>query len=303
MSTPIPAGLDQLVGLPFVKMTGSGNDFVVFDGRQVPLDVAVHPQLIAAICHRTNGIGADGVVLLHPGEPSGVVRLRYFNRDGTEGELCGNATLCSTALAVRWGVGAADGMVLVTGDGPVQARQVHGQPQIRLAPAREVRETVPGVAAEQGTRVGFAVVGVPHLVLTSANVEAVDVDGLGPGLRRHPALGAPGANVNWVQPLPDGRWRYRTFERGVEGETLACGTGAVAVATLLRAWGLLDLPLGAGGGAASEMPTPTSVTLVTSSGKPLTVTLPTASEAASGVGAALAGEGRVVFTGTVASLG
>ena len=108
-----------------------------------------------------------------------------------------------------------------------------------LSAARDVRLGVPEIPVEAGGRAGFALVGVPHLVLTCRDVDQVDVAGAGPGLRSHLAVGAAGANVNWVQPLGDGRWRYRTYERGVEGETLACGTGAVAAATLLAAWGLV----------------------------------------------------------------
>ena len=291
-----------LQGVPFTKMTGSGNDFVVFDARQLPPGVVMDPELVGAICHRGNGIGADGVVVLEPrgeGEPVGV---RYFNRDGSEGALCGNATLCSTALASAWGAGASAGMLLATGDGPVSARMVDGQPAIHLAAARDVRLALPEIPVEAGGHAGFAVVGVPHLVVTCRDVARVDVAGTGPELRSHPAVGRAGANVNWVQPLPDGRWRYRTYERGVEGETLACGTGAVAAATLLAAWGLVA-PTGDGRGTGV-------VAMVTSSGRTLTVTLPDRrlpeGEADGGAVAdarvQLSGEGRVVCTGVVGAL-
>lgn len=287
-----PGGLGRaLTGVPFTKMTGSGNDFVVFDGRVLPLDLGAAPALIEALCHRGNGIGADGVVVLSP-QGDGV-RVRYFNRDGSEGALCGNATLCSTALAASLAFGSASGMRLVTGDGEVAARLVGDRPSIRLRPVRAVQLSVPGIPVGNGERAGFAVVGVPHLVLLTPDVEGVDVAEAGPGLRHHPSVGAAGANVNWVQQLPDGQWRYRTFERGVEGETLACGTGAVAVATLLAAWGLVEPP----GASAS------SVALWTTSGRVLSVTLPSGSEAAAGIGASLTGEGRVVFRGVVTSLG
>ena len=301
MSSTPGRGSAPLQGVPFTKMTGSGNDFVVFDARHLPPDVVMDPELVGAICHRGNGIGADGVVLLEPrgaGEPVGV---RYFNRDGSEGALCGNATLCSTALASAWGVGASAGMLLATGDGPVSARMVNGQPAIHLAAARGVRLAIPGIPVEAGGRAGFALVGVPHLVLTCRDVAHVDVAGAGPGLRSHPEVGSAGANVNWVEPLPDGRWRYRTYERGVEGETLACGTGAVAAATLLAGWGLV--PPSEDGQAGGV------VALVTSSGRTLTVTLPDRRPAGGEDGGEvtagrvqLSGEGRVVCTGVVGAL-
>jgi diaminopimelate epimerase len=292
----------SLAGIPFTKMTGSGNDFVVFNVKQLPPGVVMSPELVGAICHRGNGIGADGVVLLEPRGMEDPVGVRYFNRDGSEGALCGNATLCSTALASAWGVGDSAGMRLATGDGPVSARMVDGHPAILLAAARDVRLGVPEIPVEAGGRAGFALVGVPHLVLTCREVDQVDVAGAGPGLRSHPAVGAAGANVNWVQPLPDGRWRYRTYERGVEGETLACGTGAVAAATLLAAWGLVRRETAGG----DEVRVP----LVTSSGRTLTVTLPGrqpagVDEAGGGVPAdrvQLAGEGRVVCTGVIGAL-
>ena len=179
---------------------------------------------------------------------------------------------------------------------------VDGHPAIHLAAARDVRLAMPEIPVEAGDHVGFAVVGVPHLVVTCRDVARVDVTGTGPGLRSHPAVGVAGANVNWVQPLPDGRWRYRTFERGVEGETLACGTGAVAAATLLAAWGLVA-PTGDGRGSGV-------VAMVTSSGRTLTVTLPDRrlpeGEADGGTAAdgrvQLCGEGRVVCTGVVGAL-
>jgi diaminopimelate epimerase len=133
--------------------------------------------------------------------------------------------------------------------------------------------------------------GIPHLVVLCDDAEAVPLRERGPVLRHHPSLGAAGANVNWVSRQLDGRWRYRTFERGVEGETLACGTGAVATAVLLSAWGLAAGPV---------------VTILTSSGRELQVRLPTAGgENAEEQGRgqpSLRGEGRVVFRGVIAAL-
>ncbi len=285
----------------------------------MPLDLATAPELIEAICHRGNGIGADGVVVLEPCGSDGRVGVRYFNRDGSAGALCGNATLCSTWLAVHLGLGSASGMTLVTGDGEVAARLDGDRPSIRLRPVRDLRCEVPGIPMAQGERVGYALVGVPHLVIVTPEVERVDVAGDGPGLRHHPAVGPAGANVNWVQRLPDGRWRYRTYERGVEGETLACGTGAVAVAALLAAWEMTSPDPDAAGTAAAgrgdahrQAGAPAgshgrdwsagSVALLTTSGRLMVVTPPSAAETAAGVGAVLSGEGRVVFRGVISAL-
>lgn len=276
-------------GLPFTKMTGSGNDFVFFDGRVVPIDIVTSPEAIRRICNRYNGIGADGVVVLEPVLSDADVRIHYFNSDGTAADLCGNATLCSTALAADIGMATAAGMRLSTGAGLIASR-LAGLPEIDFQPVDVIRETLPIPLVGEELRVGFAVAGIPHLVLLAANAESVDVAARGPGLRWHPATGEKGANVNWVSPLPDGRWRYRTFERGVEGETLACGTGAVATAVLLAAWGL----------TMEE-----SVTILTSSGREVMVRLRPRVDPTSGNRGylpTLRGEGRVVFRGTIEAL-
>lgn len=283
--------LSQLRGVPFVKMTGSGNDFVFFDGRVVDLALVKLPQVIQAICHRNNGIGADGVVVLEPLGTSGqttdvdhatrsAVRINYFNSDGTAADLCGNATLCSTTMAIELGFGLASGMGLDTPIGQIQSRISLGQPAIDLQPITHWQLDVHIALSLGERRVGFAVAGIPHLVLLCDDAETVDLPTRGPLLRWHSAAGGSGANVNWVSPLPDGRWRYRTFERGVEGETLACGTGAVATAILLKLWGLAD----------------SHVEIVTSSRRTLSVTL---TENGAEFLPTLSGEGRVVFRGEI----
>jgi diaminopimelate epimerase len=290
-----PVDLTSLAGLPFTKMTGSGNDFVFFDGRLTPLARVTSPEVIRRICNRNNGIGADGLVVLEPAGDGAAVTIHYFNSDGSPADLCGNATLCSTALAAQWDMASPAGMRLTTGAGVISSRLTgHGPgqlPEIDLQPVMDVRPTVDIERAPGEQAVGFAMAGIPHLVVLCEDAEAVPLRERGPVLRHHPSLGAAGANVNWVSRQRDGRWRYRTFERGVEGETLACGTGAVATAVLLSAWGLAAGP---------------AVTILTSSGRELQVRLPTAggeNAAAEGRGhPSLRGEGRVVFRGVIAAL-
>jgi diaminopimelate epimerase len=305
MSDTTPDPLAALAGAPFTKMTGSGNDFVVFDGREVSLEAVTQPEVIRAICDRHNGIGADGLVVLSPATtdsrdrgasmaPPPALLLKYFNRDGTLGELCGNATLCSTALAVRGGLAPADQVQLRTDAGLVRARVIENEPEIDIAPVVEVRadhtDTVQLAAGQR--RVGYARVGVPHVVIVledAAALERVAVSAEGRPLRQPAPHQPDGANVNWVAPLHDGRWAYRTYERGVEDETQACGTGAIAAAILLTIWGLADGP----------------VTLMTRSGRPVTVTLRTDDAVAAGSTAwrpSLRGEGRIVFRGTLEAL-
>ncbi|MBL0939729.1 MAG: diaminopimelate epimerase [Gemmatimonadaceae bacterium] len=280
----------SLKGLPFAKMTGSGNDFVFFDGRVVPLPLVTTPEAITRICNRYNGIGADGVVVLEPIMSGADVQIHYYNSDGSPADLCGNATLCSTALSAELGLAQSSGMQLLTGAGLINSRVASpvGLPEIDLQPVTDIRGAMPIELGPGEERVGFSIAGIPHLVVLAADAEVIDLAARGPGLRWHPSTGERGANVNWVSPLPDGRWRYRTFERGVEGETLACGTGAVATAILLVHWGLASLP---------------TVTLQTSSGRDVRVSLSEVGSGNAGYAPTLSGEGRIVFRGNIGDLG
>jgi diaminopimelate epimerase len=270
-------------GRAFVKMSGSGNDFVFFDVRSEPAGLLAAPDAVRRVCARGTGVGADGVVFLERSDRADFA-IRYLNADGSLASLCGNASLCSTRLAAELGAADPRGMRFETGAGILAARIRDGLPEIDLQPVREVRPEAPGIELAAGERrVGFALAGVPHLVILCDDVERVDVARRGPPLRAHPTL-ADGANVNWVSRRGAG-WAIRTFERGVEGETLACGTGAVASAVLLAAWGET---------AAAGTP------LETRSGRTLEVAL--RRENGSDWLPSLRGEGRLVFRGELAEL-
>jgi diaminopimelate epimerase len=206
-------------------------------------------------------------------------RLTYLNRDGSLGELCGNASLCATRLAVELGIAEGSGLSFVTDAGVMQGRIREGQPEVDLQPPTGLRPDA-GISKLFGELgLGFVNTGVPHLVVRSDDASLVELGSRGPELRYHESLPA-GANVNWVSPTPDGAWRMRTYERGVEAETLACGTGAVACAVMLSTWGEVG-----------------DVTrLQTRSGRTLTVTLGHTDE---GIRPSLAGEARIVFEGVL----
>lgn len=278
-------------GRPFYKMSGSGNDFVVFDARRDLPGRLADCDVVQRLCARGTGVGADGVVFL---EPSAVaaVKLVYLNADGSRADFCGNATLCTTRLAAELGLGLSSSqtdprggaeLAIETDAGVVSARLRDDLPEIDLQPVTEVRPDVPEIAVQPGeSRIGFAVVGVPHLVIWCDDVSTVDVVGRGRPLRRHHAM-SQGANVNFVSAGSDGRWRVRTYERGVEAETLACGSGAVATAILLTIWGETIGP----------------VELKTSSGRLLRVRLERDGMCWK---PSLAGEGRVVYQGQLAEI-
>jgi diaminopimelate epimerase len=266
----------------FYKMSGSGNDFVVFAGQGEATRELENPAAIRTLSARGTGVGADGVVFIEKAA-KGDVRMRYYNSDGTEAALCGNASLCSTRLAVELGLAQGGGFVLHTAAGALKARMRDGLPEVDLEPVTEVMPDASHLGPHKNeSRLGYALVGVPHVVVEVEDIEAADVTGRGPVLRNHPAL-SDGANVNFVARRRDGSFAYRTFERGVEAETLACGTGAVATAILLSIWGE----------SAHE------TTLWTRSGLPLVVTLTRKGPAWI---PSLRGEGRIVFEGSLRNL-
>ena len=273
----------RVEGQRFYKMTGSGNDFVVFNAAAGSVSDLENEEAIRSLSARGTGIGADGVVFLEKAGGSDV-RMRYYNSDGSEAALCGNASLCSTRLAVDLGMAQGGGFVLHTAAGSLKARIRDGLPEVDLEPVSDVKPDAGDLGRRPDeARLGYACAGVPHVVVEIANIEAADVTGRGSELRNHPAL-AEGANVNFVSKRPDGSFTYRTYERGVEGETLACGTGAVATAILLSSWGE----------SGKE------TTLWTRSALPLTVTLRHQGDAWL---PSLRGEGRIVFEGSIRDLG
>ena len=235
----------HLVGTAIYKMTGSGNDFVMVDSRHTtPAEWSADD--IRAVCARGTGVGADGLVFVGPGDGSDVVRMVYFNSDGSRAAMCGNAALCSTCLAARLGFANPQRMTLETDAATYESRCMpEGErSELHLAPVR-APTPVPGLTMAPGERrAALGTVGVPHLVVLVDDVEPVDVVTRGRLLRSDPALGVEGANVNFISPATRAsEWRMRTYERGVEDETLACGTGAVAAACALADWSLAKLPI------------------------------------------------------------
>jgi diaminopimelate epimerase len=269
--------------MKFWKMSGSGNDFVFVDGigDSESAALATDPDFVRAVCAAHTGVGADGLAVFKPSTEYNF-DLSYFNRDGSVGELCGNASLCAVRLSTELGHARQSGLKFSTLAGVISGRMRDGRPEVDLQPVQGLRPDagIPRLAGEAA--MGFANTGVPHLVIQTDDLDAIPLMTRGPELRYHPSLPA-GANVNWVGRVPGGAWRMRTYERGVEAETLACGTGAVAAAAMLQAWGL--------SGDSSD--------LTTRSGQILSVRL----KAEGGqLWPTLAGEGRIVFEGQVLEL-
>lgn len=276
-------GLMTRYGRSFYKLSGSGNDFVFVDTRSEPAGVLEQPETVGSVCARATGVGADGIVFVEPARGADEkFSIRYLNRDGSLALLCGNASLCSVRLAAELGiVSEGESFAFGTGAGVARGRLTSHGPEIDLQPVADLdpRTTFQTLPGEE--QIGFAMVGVPHVVIRCQDVESVDVEGRGRPIRHDQRLAA-GANVNFVSRRPDGTWNMRTYERGVEAETLACGTGSVASAALLERWGH----------------TRDTTTIWTRSGLPLRIRF---RETAPGiVTPSLSGEGRIVFRGELA---
>ncbi len=269
-------------GTVLYKMSGSGNDFVVADGRVSSLEQWT-PERIRAVCARSTGVGADGFVLLEPGTSADAVRFHFFNNDGGRVSMCGNAALCATRLAAWLEIAPARGMLLETDAGVIEARCLDGPGQraeiVLPSTAELTRPDIPLIAGEQALH--LTTVGVPHVVVVVEDVSVISLPERGRELRCHPAFAPSGANVNFVSRRAQ-EWMMRTYERGVEGETLACGTGAVAAAAVLAHTGQADLPL--------EIRTASGYTLCVSGDLTSTGQLDCPR---------VAGEGRLVFRATL----
>jgi len=231
---------------PFVKMHGAGNDFIMLDGRDLPSAALPDRQMIAALCHRQRGIGADGLIVIGTDAEVGDTgrtdfRMTYFNADGGEAEMCGNGARCSVAFAHQLGL-IEKACVFATQMGPITGL-VHGPEDISVGlPGWRDLNLDLELSGSPWTRLSACHTGVPHLVVVlgeTDNIDEIDLPHWGRIFRFHEQFGAAGTNVNWVSwDAARDEYRLRTYERGVEAETLACGTGASAAAVVLCHLGL-----------------------------------------------------------------
>ncbi len=219
------------------KVEGAGNDFLLGIGDWSDR-LAEEPDLVRRLCHRRLGIGADGVVALEP-EGRESVRIVYRNADGGVGAFCANATRCAARVAVEI-LGGASRLTVVTGWAEIAA-EVNGSevalelPEPGSLPIQPAIAPVPGIGSPSLLRLG-----VPHLVAPVTGLDDLDIRTIGPHWRFHESLGPDGANVNFYEAEDDGAIALRTWERGVENETLSCGSGMVSVALIVMAEQGLD---------------------------------------------------------------
>jgi len=214
--------------LDFTKMNGAGNDFVLVDNRE--RRITLSRDQIVRLCDRHRGVGADGVLLLVPcASGKADWAWQFYNSDGSTGEMCGNGARCFSRFVQKL-IGLSGGFTFETEAGVITASFQGERVSVNL--------TLPGppqlnqqVPLSVGAQTIHSInTGVPHAVLFVPDADRAMVQQLGPEIRRHPHFGPKGTNVNFVQHLGPNHIRVRTFERGVEGETLACGTGVTAAA-------------------------------------------------------------------------
>ncbi|WP_395021097.1 diaminopimelate epimerase [Dongia sp.] len=217
-------------GLPFARMHGCGNDFVVIDDR-AGLWHTRREDLAREICDRRKGLGGDGLILIQPGLDGADFRMTYVNRTGMDGEMCGNGARCTVLRAAQLGLMRGAG-TMATDAGPIRATLEGAIVTLQMTPPVDERAPLSIEIGGQGFECFSIDTGVPHTVIfleSEAALEKLDVDGVGRALRHHAAFAPRGVNANFALRRADGSFRMRTYERGVEMETLACGTGAVAV--------------------------------------------------------------------------
>lgn len=227
--------------IPFFKMSGSGNDFILIDNRQHLLDGRKVRNFVQSVCRRRLSIGADGLILIEPSDRSDF-KWRFYNADGGEVAMCGNGGRCVARLAHSLGIAPAR-MKFETIAGIIEAEVLGKRVKLRMTDP-----TLPGdweniQIDSQQIRFSFINTGVPHVVILVKDLEQTDVLTIGRQIRYHSRFHPSGTNVNFVKIMDRRNISVRTYERGVEDETLACGTGDVASAIICHNYGLVEPPV------------------------------------------------------------
>ncbi|MDI6781998.1 MAG: diaminopimelate epimerase [bacterium] len=235
--------------IPFVKMCASGNDFIVINNMEQ--DINLDSSMVKKWCDRKRGIGADGVLMMEPSfssfsssssssfSLSASFKMRIINADGSEAEMCGNGARCIAMYAYLQGI-ADRVMRFETLSGIINAEVCEGQIKIQLTQPANIQLNM---KIDDYPLLHFINTGVPHAVFLVDDVNAVDVVTLGRELRYHQAFEPAGTNVNFVEIIDGSRIKVRTYERGVEDETLACGTGSSASACICSLLGMVSPPV------------------------------------------------------------
>ncbi len=225
--------------IPFWKMHGAGNDFVLVDDRALTFPCR-DAAWLAALGARRIGVGCDGFLLIQPSDGADF-RMRFFNPDGGEAEMCANGARCIARLAAELGAAPPD-MAIETVAGLLHATVEDEEVLLEMTPPVDWRVDRTLEIGDQRVSYSMVNTGVPHVVIETEDVGTCPLDELSPSVRYHEAFAPAGTNVNFVQVTPPTGLAVRTYERGVEAETLACGTGIVATALIMAAKGRVHSP-------------------------------------------------------------
>ena len=227
--------------ISFCKMSGHGNDFIIIDNRDLALQIVDLPLFVRRVCQRKVSVGADGLVLIEPSE-SVDFKWRFFNADGSVAEMCGNAARCVARWAAEEGI-AGPVVTFETLAGVITASVRGDSVQVRLTDPSPVQAGLKLRLDRRVVVVDHVDTGVPHAVLFETSVADSDVVGLGRQIRYAENFAPKGTNADFAQILDRQTMKVRTYERGVEDETLACGTGVVASVLSAAFHGLVDSPV------------------------------------------------------------
>lgn len=227
--------------IPFFKMHGSGNDFVLIDHRRPVIPDEQRRPFVRAVCARKVGVGADGLIFIEPSATADF-RWRFFNADGSEAEMCGNGGRCAARFAFLTGM-AGERLAFETLAGVIRAEVRGRRVRLQMSVPQNLKLNLAIPVAGQLWTGHFINTGVPHVVLAVPDLEAAPVVEVGRAIRYHSRFQPAGTNVNFVSHREAQELYVRTYERGVENETLACGTGAVAAALIFARLEGLDSPV------------------------------------------------------------
>jgi diaminopimelate epimerase len=227
--------------IEFFKMNGSGNDFILIDNRTQVLDIQNIPEFVKTVCERKVSVGADGLIIIENSEHADF-RWRFFNADGSEVEMCGNGGRCAARFARIKGI-AGDKLSFETKAGIIDAETRGAEVKLRLTDPHSIRTDFSIMIDDRPFEMNFINTGVPHVVHYVNDLDRFDVFNIGRAIRYHKEFHPAGTNANFLESVDRHTIKVRTYERGVEDETLACGTGAVASALISSSKGLAESPV------------------------------------------------------------
>ena len=266
--------------ISFFKMSGSGNDFIIIDNRNGVVDIDDLPGFIRKVCRRKMSVGADGFILIEPSDKADF-KWRFYNSDGSKAEMCGNGARCAARFAFVNGI-AGQTMSFETDAGIIKGQVADDRAKVKMPDPVDLRLDYTIALKTGPEKVSSVNTGVPHVVIMKDTVEDIDVFGLGREIRYHEAFAPAGTNVNFICRQGQGKLAIRTYERGVEDETLACGTGSIAGALI----------------ASCRTSWPSPINLVTRSEESLTIYFSRTEGVFNDI--YLEGDARIIYTGKLA---